>query len=211
MDLLWQGIKIGLVLCFMIGPIFFALLQTAVEEGFRAAAMVGVGIWLSDLSYILLVYFGLTFVKKITESGQIELAIGVVGTVLFILFGLISLLITPKNLLLPDDQLYQRSSSYLSLFLKGFLLNVFNPFTIFLWIGIMSTILIDQELTSGKAVTFFTGIIGTVIITDLLKIVLSKRIRKLIRPKHLVWIRKGTGIALLGFGVFLAIRTMTIL
>ena len=211
MDLLWQGIKIGLVLCFMIGPIFFTLLQTAVEEGFRAAAMVGVGIWLSDLSYILLVFFGLTFVKKMTESGQIELVIGVVGTALFILFGLISLLITPKNLLLPDDQLYQRSSSYLSLFFKGFLLNVFNPFTIFLWIGIMSTILIDQELTSGKAVAFFTGIIGTIIITDLLKIVLSKRIRKIIRPKHLTLIRKGTGIALLGFGIFLAIRTMAIL
>jgi threonine/homoserine/homoserine lactone efflux protein len=211
MDLLWQGIKIGLILCFMIGPVFFALLQTAVEEGFRAAAMVGAGIWTSDLAYILLVYFGLTFVKQYTESGQIEVAIGVVGTLLFIIFGLVALLTPPKNLLLPDDQLYQRSSSYFSLYLKGFLLNVFNPFTIFLWIGIMSTILIDQELSSGKAVTFFTGIIATVIITDLLKIVLSKRIRNIIQPKHLIWIRKGTGIALLSFGIFLAIRTMTIM
>jgi threonine/homoserine/homoserine lactone efflux protein len=195
----------------MIGPVFFALLQTAVEEGFRAAAMVGAGIWTSDLAYILLVYFGLTFVKQYTESGQIEVAIGVVGTLLFIIFGLVALLTPPKNLLLPDDQLYQRSSSYFSLYLKGFLLNVFNPFTIFLWIGIMSTILIDQELSSGKAVTFFTGIIATVIITDLLKIVLSKRIRNIIQPKHLIWIRKGTGIALLSFGIFLAIRTMTIM
>jgi threonine/homoserine/homoserine lactone efflux protein len=211
MDLLWQGIKIGLILCFMIGPVFFALLQTAVEEGVRAAAMVGAGIWTSDLAYILLVYFGLTFVKQYTESGQIEVAIGVVGTLLFIIFGLVALLTPPKNLLLPDDQLYQRSSSYFSLYLKGFLLNVFNPFTIFLWIGIMSTILIDQELSSGKAVTFFTGIIATVIITDLLKIVLSKRIRNIIQPKHLIWIRKGTGIALLSFGIFLAIRTMTIM
>lgn len=211
MDLLWQGIKIGLILCFMIGPVFFALLQTAVEEGFRAAAMVGAGIWTSDLAYILLVYFGLTFVKQYTESGRVEVAIGVVGTLLFIIFGLVALLTPPKNLLLPDDQLYQRSSSYFSLYLKGFLLNVFNPFTIFLWIGIMSTILIDQELSSGKAVTFFTGIIATVIITDLLKIVLSKRIRNIIQPKHLIWIRKGTGIALLSFGIFLAIRTMTIM
>lgn len=211
MDLLWQGIKIGLVLCFMIGPVFFALLQTAVEEGFRAAAMVGAGIWTSDIGYILLVYFGLTFVKKYTESGEIEIYIGMAGTLLFVLFGLVALLVPPKNLLLPDDQLYQRNSSYLSLYLKGFLLNVFNPFTIFLWIGIMSTILIDQELTSGKAVTFFVGIIGTVVFTDLIKIVLSKRIRKIIRPKHLIWIRKGTGIALIAFGIFLAIRTMTIL
>jgi threonine/homoserine/homoserine lactone efflux protein len=90
-------------------------------------------------------------------------------------------------------------------------LNVFNPFTIFLWIGIISTILIDKELTSGNAVTFFSGIIGTIVVTDLLKIVLSKRIRNIIRPRHLIWIRKGTGLALLGFGVFLAIRTMTLL
>lgn len=211
MDLLLQGIKIGIVLCLMIGPVFFALLQTAVEEGFRASAMVGAGIWTSDIGYILLVFFGLTFVKKFTATGQVEIIIGVAGTVLFIIFGLVALLISPKNLLLPDDQLYKRSSSYISLYLKGFLLNVFNPFTIFLWIGIISTILIEKELTSGNAVTFFSGIIGTIVVTDLLKIVLSKRIRNIIRPRHLIWIRKGTGLALLGFGVFLAIRTMTLL
>lgn len=209
MDLLLHGIKIGIVLCCMIGPVFFALLQTAVEEGFRASATVGAGIWTSDIGYILLVYFGLTFVKKYVETGQVEIIIGILGSVLFLIFGLVALILPPKNLLLPDDQLYQRSSSYISLYLKGFLLNLFNPFTIFLWIGIISTILIDEKLTSGRAATFFAGIIGTIIVTDLLKIILSKRIRNIIKPKHLVWIRKGTGLALILFGVFLAIRTLT--
>jgi threonine/homoserine/homoserine lactone efflux protein len=210
MDLFFDGVKIGLLLCFMIGPVFFALLQTAVEEGFRASATVGAGIWTSDLMYISITYFSLQFVRKAIEGGQLEMFIGVAGSVLFLLFGLVALIMPPKNLLLPDDQLYQRSSSYISLYIKGFLLNAFNPFTIFLWIGIISTILIDSELTPGGAGTFFGAIMGTVILTDLLKIFLSKKIRNFIRPKHLIWIRKGTGLALLGFGLFLAIRTVTL-
>lgn len=210
MDILLQGVKLGIVLCFMIGPVFFTLLQTAVEEGFRAAAVVGAGIWTSDIGYILLVYFGLTIVQQYTEGNQLEVTIGIFGSILFILFGLVALLVSPKNLLLPDDQLYQRSSSYFSLYIKGFLLNAFNPFTIFLWIGIMSTILIDEQLSPNRASIFFGAILGTVVITDLLKILLSKRIRKIIQPKHLIWIRKGTGLALLGFGIFLIIRTFTL-
>ena len=135
MDLFFSGIKIGLVLCFMIGPVFFTLLQTAVEEGFRASAMVGAGIWTSDLAYILVAYFGLTFISKALEIGNLELVIGIFGTFLFLIFGLYSLLVPPKNLLLPDDQLYQRSTSYFSLYIKGFLLNAFNPFTIFINTG----------------------------------------------------------------------------
>ncbi|MEM6378278.1 MAG: LysE family transporter, partial [Bacteroidota bacterium] len=121
MDLLLQGVKIGLVLCFMIGPVFFALLQTAVEEGFRASATVGLGIWTSDVGYIILAYFGLTLIQKHIGEDQLNIAIIILGTILFVIFGLISLLVPPKNLLLPDDQLYQRSSSYLSLYIKGFL------------------------------------------------------------------------------------------
>lgn len=211
MELLFDGIKIGLLLCFMIGPVFFALLQTAVEEGFRAAAMVGAGIWSSDVMYISITYFGLKFVRKAIEGGNLELIIGAMGSALFIIFGLVALLMPPKNLLLPDDQLYKRSSSYLSLYIKGFLLNAFNPFTIFLWIGIMSTILIDSALTNQNAFVFFGAILGTVILTDLLKIFLSKKIRNLIRPKHLIWIRKGTGFALMAFGLFLIIRTAALI
>ncbi|GAB5551694.1 MAG: LysE family transporter [Saprospiraceae bacterium] len=210
MDLLLQGIKIGLVLCFMIGPVFFTLLQTAIEEGFRASAVVGLGIWTSDMGYILLAYFGLTIMQQYMDGNQLDIAIGILGSVLFLIFGLISLLVPPKNLLLPDDQLYQRSSSYLSLYIKGFLLNAFNPFTIILWLGIGTT-LIDEALSPNRASLFFGAILGTVVLTDLLKIVLSKRIRKVMQPKHLIWLRKGVGIVLLGFGVFLAIRTFTLI
>lgn len=210
MDLLLQGIKIGLVLCFMIGPVFFTLLQTAIEEGFRASAMVGLGIWTSDVGYILLAYFGLTIMQQYMDGNQLDIAIGILGSILFLIFGLISLLVPPKNLLLPDDKLYKRNSSYLSLYIKGFLLNAFNPFTIILWLG-MGTTLIDEALSPNRASIFFGAILGTVILTDLLKIVLSKRIRKVMQPKHLIWLRKGVGIVLLGFGVFLAIRTFTLI
>lgn len=208
MNLVFDGVKIGLLLCFMLGPVFFALLQTAVEEGFRASATVGLGIWMSDIMYISITYFGLSFVGKALEAGNLEVVIGIIGSILFLIFGLLGLLTQPKNLYLPDDQLYQRNSSYFSLWAKGFLLNLFNPFTIFLWIGIMSSVMIEEELTGGRALTYFSSIVATVVVTDLLKIFLSKRIRRIIKPMHLIWIRRITSFALLVFGLYLIIRTL---
>ena len=60
MNILIEGIKVGLILCFLIGPIFFALVQTGVEEGLRAGTAVGLGIWISDLIFILGVYRGIS-------------------------------------------------------------------------------------------------------------------------------------------------------
>ena len=208
MDLMFNGIKMGLVLCFMIGPVFFTLLQTAVEEGFRAAATVGAGIWASDIGYIILVYFGLSFFQGALEFENRDLIISIFGTVVFIIFGLVSVLTSPKNLLQAEDAIYKRSSSYFSLFVKGLLLNLFNPFTIVLWGGFASSLLLEGQFTPNNAALFFGGVIGTVIITDLLKIVLSKRIRRIIRPKHLIWIRKGTGFVLLAFGIGLAVHAV---
>ena len=64
---LLQGIQTGLVLCIMLGPIFFALVQAGVERGMRAGLMVGLGIWISDLIFILSIFFGASFIVTVTE------------------------------------------------------------------------------------------------------------------------------------------------
>jgi len=47
-----EGILYGLVLAAMLGPIFVALTQTAIEKGAKAGLTVGLGIWISDLLII---------------------------------------------------------------------------------------------------------------------------------------------------------------
>ena len=60
MEIIVKGIVSGIVLAFLIGPVFFTLLQTSIERGFSSGVFVAIGISLSDSFYILISYFGLT-------------------------------------------------------------------------------------------------------------------------------------------------------
>jgi len=208
--MLLEGIKIGLILSFMIGPIFFALVQTSVDEGFRAGLMVAVGIWVSDTSYVLGVYFGVSLLANIVNTQTFTLVLGVAGSILLTIFGLVTLLTIPKGLLTNTLPEYNRSSSYLSLFIKGFLINTINPFTVFFWSSLMGTVVIKDGFHGTQAFIFFAGVLGTIVVTDLLKVLLAKRIRYSLRPVHLLWLRRISGAALIAFGVVLLVRVLLI-
>jgi threonine/homoserine/homoserine lactone efflux protein len=52
--------------------------------------------------------------------------------------------------------------------------------------------------------------LGTIVVTDLLKVLLAKRIRYSLRPVHLLWLRRISGAALIAFGVVLLVRVLLI-
>lgn len=209
MSLFVEGIKVGLILCFLIGPIFFAIIQAGVEEGFRAGAMVGLGIWLSDLLFIGSVYLGLSFITKLIAGPSFPLYLGIGGSITLVGFGLGALLTMPQRQALPEwSQKALRTSSYKRLWLKGFLINTINPFTFFFWIGVASTVVVDGGLQEADARYFFVGILLTIITTDLIKVLLAKRIRRVLRPIHLLWLRRISGAALILFGIALFGRVL---
>ena len=210
MNFFIDGIKIGVVLALMVGPLFFTLIQTGVEQGFRAGAMVGLGIWVSDFLYVLAVYSGLSYLLRFVEDEAYTFPLGLAGSTLLILFGLISLFSVPQRAQMQRKVLHistgHRNSSYLALWFKGFLINTLNPFTVFFWMGLMSTVAVRDDLQPVHARFFFSGILAIVIATDLLKVYLAKQIRMLMRPVHIIWLRRVTGAALLVFGIALLIR-----
>lgn len=212
MNLIFEGIKVGLILALLIGPIFFAIVQAGVEEGFRAGTAVGLGIWVSDLLFITAVYWGLAFITQVVEAPNFGLYLGIGGSVTLAAFGLGALLTMPKAHELPEwSKGSVRTSSYPGLWLKGFLINTVNPFTFFFWIGVASTVAVDGEMELLEARYFFGGILGTIITTDLIKVLLAKRIRRILRPVHLLWLRRISGIALIVFAVVLLGRALWML
>lgn len=207
MEIFFEGIQIGLVLAIMTGPILFALLQVGVEEGVAAGMMVGFGIWISDLLFIVGVTWGMSYVLGISEGSDMTLRIGILGGLILIAFGLGTMLSKAPEFVYQVNKA-QRHSSWISLWTKGFLINTINPFTFFFWIGIASTAIIKKELGMAETVLFFAGIMGTVILTDFLKIYLSKEIRQYLKAKHLIWLRYISGGALVIFGIVLMLRVL---
>ena len=70
MNLILDGLLLGLTLAILLGPIFVALTQTGIQRGVRAGLSVGTGIWISDILVIVTAYF---FIKEIDEIAHLAL------------------------------------------------------------------------------------------------------------------------------------------
>lgn len=207
MELFLQGIFIGLTLSFLAGPILFLLLQTGIQEGFRAGLMVGLGEWISDILFILFSYYAMNHLLRISESPYFSNILGLGGGIVLISFGIGTLM--KKSDKKPDSE-YVRTASYGKLFFKGFSINTFNPFTIFFWLGVTSTLVVNSDWQGGSAFTFYSGIIGTIIVLDVVKVYSAKKLRNIMTFNRLNIVQKIIGIALIFFGAALIVRVLAL-
>lgn len=204
---LLQGIQTGLLLCIMLGPIFFALIQAGVERGMRAGLMVGLGIWISDLIFILTVFFGASYLVAVTEWSGFKATFGAIGGIILIGFGVGMMLTKSPPLPAIDEGRSEIGArTYLGLWVKGFLINTINPFTFFFWLSVMSLIMLGDDYSTNSATLFFVGVMLTIIITDALKVALAKFIRRYMTNGHIHTLRLVSGGALVVFGIVLMVK-----
>ena len=204
-NLLRDGILWGIGLSFLIGPIFFALIQAGISRGFRAAITLSAGVWLSDLIYIILSYSGVTFLMELIKQEHFKEYTGIAGGLILVISGVTTLLnskVTDTSSALNINKL-----SNFSLFLKGFFVNTFNPFTVFFWIALNTSQVSQKGFSVGEATLFFGSLWGTIVFTDVLKAFLAKKIKEVIRDHHIIWVRKGCAVALIVFGIVLGVRS----
>ena len=96
-----EGLGFGFVLAIMTGPIFFVLLQTALEEGFRSGMLVVLGIFISDVLFVGALYFGLGTISTITNAPDFDFYLQMIGGVILVGFGLGTLLGKPPEIPSP--------------------------------------------------------------------------------------------------------------
>jgi threonine/homoserine/homoserine lactone efflux protein len=205
MAVLGQGIYAGLLLALLVGPLLVALLQASLERGTKAAMMVAIGIWMSDLLFVLAVYFGMSQLHKIVGWSGFELSLGLVGAVVLAIVG-IATLVTPPPSLTANSNLLAGAKDHTALLLKGFFINTLNPFTVFFWVTIMTGVVLKNSYDTTHATLYFSGILGTIVVTDSLKVLLAKKIRHKLTSNHLWWVRRVAGVALLLFALALVVR-----
>ena len=81
------AIRLGIFLCFLIGPVFFVLLETSAVKGFRAALVFDLGVVFADIVFIVIAYFSS---YKLIESLKNDPAIFIFGGILMLTYGIIS-------------------------------------------------------------------------------------------------------------------------
>ena len=196
------GIPLGIFLSFLVGPVFFVLLETSAVKGFRAAFVFDLGVVLADILFIAIAYFSS---YRLIQTIKNDPAIFIFGGIMMLTYGIISFLklkkVSKKVDEIAVDELIKKN--YLGLFFKGFFLNFINVGVLLFWFMILITIGPKLALETSRMVTFFTTVLLTYLLVDIGKILLAKQLRSQMTPPNILKIKKVISILLVIFGLTL--------
>lgn len=196
------GIPWGIFLSFMIGPVFFILLETSIIKGFRAALVFDLGVVLGDIVFITIAYLGS---YRLITSLKDSSALFMFGGILMLSYGVISFISLRKEKKIDtatiDIEIVRKN--YASLFIKGFFLNIINIGVLGFWLAIIISIGPKLNMQTSRMMTFFATVILSYLLVDCIKIVLAKQLKTKMTPTNILKIKKGISIVLMVFGVVL--------
>lgn len=195
------GLPWGLFLSFMVGPVFFILLETSITKGFRAAIVFDLGVVLGDIFFIGIAYLGS---YRLIQSLKDKPALFIFGGILMLAYGLISF-VRLKNVEIDDEAIDRDiiKRNYGSLFIKGFLLNVINIGVLGFWLAVIISVGPKLEMQNSRMFTFFTAVIITYLVVDCIKILLAKQLKTKMTPTNIIKIKRVISIVLMVFGLVL--------
>ena len=200
------AIPLGLFLAFLLGPVFFVLLETAAIKGFRAAISFDMGVICADIIFLLIAYLSTT---KLLTSLKDDPSLFIFGGMILATYGVMSFLQTKKSISLDDDTPDVRKlnrNDYLGLAARGFLLNFINIGVLGFWLGLIIVFGPTLNMEPNRIVVFFSTILITYLFFDVLKILLAKKLNRKLTPDRIFKMKKGISVLLVVFGVILIVR-----
>lgn len=192
------AIPMGFLLSFVIGPVFFVLLETSATKGFRAGLAFDLGVILADVLFLTVAYFS-SF--QLLENLSNQPGLYVFGGVILLVYGITNFF--NRGISRGQAAINSRSDSYLYLFIKGFLLNLINVGVLVFWLGVI--IIVGPSLNNdpNRIITFFAGMLGAYLLMDIVKILLAKQLKTKLTLNRILMVKKALGILLIISGLIL--------
>lgn len=200
-----NAVFFGFFLSFMIGPVFFMLIQTSILKGARAAIVFNTGVILGDVVFIIIAYLGSRhLLEKIKDDPRLFF----IGGLILVIYGLITYFDKSNKKEAKEKPLIEIpvSNNYLKLILKGFFLNFINIGVLGFWLGLIVVIGPTLDMNPTHIFWYFTTIIISYFVTDLGKIFLAKKLKSKLTPLVIYKIKKTMGVMLIIFGIFLILK-----
>jgi len=195
------AIPLGFFLSFMIGPVFFVLLETSVIKGFRAAIAFDLGVIIADVLFIAVAYFS-SF--QLLENLSNQPGLYVFGGMILAVYGLIILLKKSKDDIDAEtEEIIIPKNNYLRLFVKGFFLNFINIGVLVFWLGVIIVVSPSLGNDPTRFIIFFGTMMGAYFITDVFKILLAKQLKSKLTPSRIIKVKKLLGLILVICGIVL--------
>lgn len=204
---LFEGIILGITVSISLGPALVALLQTSIKHGVKTGIFLAFGIFTSDLIVVFGAYFG---ASQIITNPTTHVVFGLIGGIVLIIFGLVSM---NKRVNLNEQveaisEIRVKGPSIFRYYIKGFILNIANPFLWGFWITSVLAISSSYRGQKLAIVLFFSGTLGTILFTDILKCILANKIKVANNPYVKLWMNRIVGAIFVVFGIFVVVNVL---
>jgi len=195
-------ITVGFFTAFIMGPVFWVLLETSITKGFKAAVAFDLGVMFADVCFIGVCYLG-SF--QLLEDDQNKQGLFVLGGTILLLYGLFSWINRNKKTK-DQPEIQESKENYFGLAVKGFAINILNVGVFIFWGGVT----IVSSPSSGKSFTsfvlFFSIVLLSYFVTDLFKISVANRFKSLLTGKGIIIVNSIVSLILIVSGVVLIIK-----
>jgi threonine/homoserine/homoserine lactone efflux protein len=204
-----EGLLLGALIAISVGPAFFAIIQTGINKGFKYGVYMAAGISLSD---IVMVIISFAIGAALFNDAQSKIYVGIIGGIILIIFGSVSWAKKPEIMKRRHINLENppKDPQPIGYVLRGFILNIMNPFLFFFWFGALGFVGKNSEKGNllENSIVFFSATFLTIFVTDVLKSFIGIKIKRYFSPRRELVLNKVVGIALVLFGIVLIFKTL---
>lgn len=205
---LFKGIGQGVLISLLsFGPSFFTLIHSGMQGGRKEGFRVAIGIFLSEMTIALACFFGLSHIFTFPEF---QLVFSFVAATSILVLG-------ARGFAKKYDAFLksiQTTSSKSQSFFKGFILNMMNPFVIFLWVGLLAAVSVSYDKTTDiyryEILVNLLAILGTLFAMDIGKVYLSDFFGRKLSNRVYYFVHKYFGLILLLIGVYFFYHFVTL-
>jgi threonine/homoserine/homoserine lactone efflux protein len=193
------GLPVGFAFSFALGPVFFSLIKTSLDYGFRAAVSIALGVILADLVLLAIAYGGVeAFLPK--SNVDVTFWVQLLGGLLLLGIGIGTI---AKKAVYTEGSPLAYERRILTRISMGFLLNIANPANFFEWMGAASVLKSKYHFETYENVSFFAGALLAVFGTELMVAYFATRLRKVLSAKVIYGINILTGSVFIVSGLWL--------
>ncbi len=198
----FYGLGWGTVLSLMLGTVFFTLIQSSIDNGYKSGVLIALGVIISDIMFIAVAAFGASFIPDIANLSFYGYLF---GGIMLVVMGVLSFFKKTQTLTYPKTGV----GGLLFYTSKGFFLNVLNPVNFFAW----ATLATQLKVIGYEQDTMFIFFVGCLLAIFLMEVIISifaDKLKKYFSNKVLKIINYVSGSVFLVFGIRLIWQAIVI-
>ena len=191
------GLLTGVLLCSTFGTVFFSLVQTSIDNGFRNALKIVSGVIICDIIFVFFAIYGTSMLPDIPNFEKWLAG----GGILFLLgMGIASFFRKQPKLAYPQTKF----GSFLYYFSTGFLLNGLNPVNFISWVTLATYVRGTLHYDYAQVLAYFTASLVGILLAESAIAYYAQKFQRHFTPKRIVYFNKLTGVVFILIAVQIA-------